>query len=390
MRVTLIAICVMCAASGCASQKAAAPHAAAEEPRSHEEAPNEGDPVLAEAYRHAYDSNDVALYTAARDKHAAWLEGQATSKIERLTRIQYGKLLFALGEYEAAAAQFTRAANETASNAPDYIARGAMRNTVLARLHFSKEGNKPAQPLRHLRDRGRPDKVMLSISVDSISLPDYSKPDAPKEAEVPPAEKALADACDAYLAVAEPEDAALPMIALLDAWVYFAHGQVREGGIRCADLVTHWPHNDVAVMCVRATTNGLLARGEWIQLEKHARAFRGNLSLIGADHELEHFLERLVEVATFNRIQMQAETKVKTKEAQQKNLIEGAEAFCAYQKEFPFSDNADKALYNAFVYYARLSKKTEAIAAGELFLGRYASSELVGQVRNGMRQLGAQ
>jgi hypothetical protein len=347
------------------------------------------DPALIDAYKRAYDSSDVALYRSARDQHAAWIEAHPKEKA-REVRGRYAKLLFALGEYQRAAAELEVIADAAKGRAPDYVERGAMRNRALALLHAVKEGDKPSSPLRLLRERGRLDKMMLAFNVDPIALPDFSDKSAPNESPMPELERAFAEACDAYVAVAEPEDGALPTIVLLSASAYFARGRVAEGSSRCGDLVARWPHNEIATMCVRAAIGGLLARQDWKNLEKHSRAFRGNLSLIGADHELERYLERMVQVSTFNRIQADAEMKTKDRNLERQNLINGAEAYRGYQREFPFSDNADKALYNVFVYSARAGRRADAIAAGQQLLLQYATSELVPQVKHGLRQLESQ
>ncbi len=345
------------------------------------------DAAIAAGFKHAYDSSELAAYQKAKDEHAAWLAEHGSSPNARDARTRYAKLLFALGEYRSAADEFVKVADLASGRAPDYVARGALRNRVLALVHWVKEGDQPATPLRHLNDRGRIDKVALAFNVESVTIPDFTQIPTPAEGPVPKPEQILARACDEYRDIAEDDDGALPTITLISASIYFTHGHIKEGAERCGDIVTRWPHGDIAPMCVRATTGGLNARGDWTALEKHARALRSNLSLIGSDHDLERYLVKLVEVATFNRIQSEAEAKAKSPDVQRQKLIAGAEAFRAYQREFPYSDNADKALYNAFVYFARVAKKDDALAAGSQFLAQYGSSELVPQVRRGMKQL---
>jgi hypothetical protein len=381
VRTRALALSIALIGAACAHADVAAPRAVGDASSAADDA------AIVEGFKHAYDSSELPAYQKAKGDHAAWLAQNASSPNAREARTRYAKLLFALGEYRSAADEFAKVADLASGRAPDYVARGVLRNRVLALVHWVKEGDRPVEPLRHLKDRGRADKIALAFSIESVTVPDFTQSAPPAEGPVPQPEQLLAQACDDYREIAEGDDGALPTITLISAAIYFTHGHIKEGAERCGDIVTRWPHTDIATMCVRATTGGFNARHDWNALEKHARALRNNLSLIGSDHDLERYLVRLVEVATFNRIQSEAEGKSKSPDAQRQRLIAGAEAFRAYQREFPYSENADKALYNAFVYFVRVAKKDDALAMGNQLVAQYGSSELVPQVRRGMKQL---
>jgi hypothetical protein len=59
----------------------------------------------------------------------------------------------------------------------------------------------------------------------------------------------------------------------------------------------------------------------------------------------------------------------------------------AFQREFPYSESADEALYNAFVYYARAEKRAEAIAAAQALVAIYGTSPLIPAVKAALKKL---
>lgn len=334
----------------------------------------DGEDSSFESYRAAYQSDDSAIYRRARDQHAAWLAEHPGHPSEREVRARYGKLLYALGEHERAAAELSRVAKE----ASDFLGRGAARNAIVVLLQARTEGS---QPLYLLRDRGRLDRVTLDFRLQPIVLPDYTSGQVEQRA-LPAPERALAAACENYLAIADPQDDALPHFYLLAAELYFRHGQAIDGAARCAELITRWPQTEDAAACAVTSVAALDQRHAWKELEQHARAFRSNLSLIGADHQLEAQLEKTVQYAAFNRIRAAAESPDRREPAvERRALIKGAEEFRAFQREFPYSESADEALYNAFVYFERAEKRAEAVSAGQVLLAMYAQSPLSAEVR---------
>jgi hypothetical protein len=337
----------------------------------------EDDPLF-DQYQAAYLSNDAALYREARDRHAEYLKKEPSA---RELRLRYAKLLYALGDDASAAEQLA----QVAAGGADHLGRGAARNVIVV-LHEARAGQSKGE-LKALRDRGRIDRATLNFETAPIELPDYSAGDIPKRA-IPALEKSLADACDKYLELSDGQDTALPTFRLMSAQIYLRHGHAIEGAERCADVVTRWPQTDVAESCVHVIVDALNSRREWKELEKHVRSFRNNLSLIGADHLLEQQLEQVLQVATFNRIQSTAEPKTPREPAvERRALIKGAEEMRAFQREFPYSESGDEALYNAFVYYARAEKRTEAIAAAQALIAIYSSSPLVREVHAGLKKL---
>src|SRR5215475_5811388 len=130
LRPRALCVCVALSFAACAHAERGTIAQGDEATKTEDEAP------LLASFRHAYDSSELAAYQSAKDEHAAWLSSHADSPHARDVRARYGKLLFALGEYEAAAAAFEKVADLASGRAPDYSARGAMRNRVLALVHF--------------------------------------------------------------------------------------------------------------------------------------------------------------------------------------------------------------------------------------------------------------
>jgi hypothetical protein len=122
-----------------------------------------------------------------------------------------------------------------------------------------------------------------------------------------------------------------------------------------------------------------------------ACSFQKNLSLIGADSALEHELERVVQSATFKRILASVDkgSRIMSRDEERRGLLLGAQEFRNFQREFPNSPHADKALYNALGYYARLDQVKDAVETAQIMLAQYGHSPLAREAKKALASLNA-
>jgi hypothetical protein len=225
------------------------------------------DPV--DSYRAAYMADDAQSYRGALETHRGYLADHGSEPKAREVRMRYAKLLFGLGQLDAAAAEFERVA-ASSTNPNDYLARMAARNVVVCR--HQARADQPAKELYSLKSFGGIDQAALNLEWEPITLPEAAR--EAHEQKMPAPEQKLADACDAYFARAEPTDPALLTIRLASAEIYFRFDHRLEGVKRCDDIVTRWPQVDASGLCVRTTINALNSSGQWKELESHVRSKR--------------------------------------------------------------------------------------------------------------------
>jgi hypothetical protein len=337
-----------------------------------------------DGFRAAYFADDAASYKKAMESERAYLADHAADRAAREVRLHYAKLLFGLKDLDKAAEEMQR----LAASGNDYLARVAARNVVVIR-HSALKPPQADQAFISLKSFGGIEQAALNLEWESIVLPET--PGLKHERPMPDAEHKLLAACDAYAERADPTDPALMTVILASAEINFRFDRALEGVKRCDELISRWPQADASGMCVRTTINALNRGERWADLESHVRGYQKNLSLIGADGEMERQLERVVQTAAFKRIQVGAETsaRITNRDEERHGLLVGAMEFREFQKEFPYSPHADKALYNALVYFSRLDQVKDAISTAQLLLAQYGSSPLAREAKKALASLNA-
>ena len=111
----------------------------------------------------------------------------------------------------------------------------------------------------------------------------------------------LSAACDLYFNIADPKDKDLPAIKFKAAFIYYKHNHFVEAAKRYFEMIESWPATDLSRKSAKLILDSLNVK-ELDELEKYARAFRGNKKLVGRDKKFKEQVQTLVEGAAFKSI----------------------------------------------------------------------------------------
>lgn len=199
-----------------------------------------------------------------------------------------------------------------------------------------------------------------------------------KESEAPEDATAFVDAVDRFAARAPADEANA-------AFLFRAAAELRRVGRTKAEhdrldrIVQGWPDHPLAQRSARLILAELEEREAWTALEKRARRY---LKQLGGDEPFERELVRVAEGAAYQRIRAdEAHVRKLSGRALELGLIEVAESFARFAKEFPRSEFADEALMSSALIFSQTDRVDGALEASSLLAERYGSSEHSAQNR---------
>lgn len=257
-------------------------------------------------------------------------------------RFQYADLLYKLERFDQAAKQY-RAVVEAAPDDGKHRVEAANDNILAVE--------------EHLRDLG-------------LELPTGGT----ERRDLHPQHQRLVDAGERYLRLVSPEAAkeTRPAVLLKVARVHYAYNQFPEALERFERLVEESPRTEQAVVAANLVVDIHNLEKDWASLYEAARRYLDTPALVEGRPKLTRELERFGEYAKFALVQ----SKKEEAEAAGGDLSAVAEAFEAFAREFPRSENADEALFNASVIRDELGDKARASALRSRLLEQYPNSPL--------------
>ncbi len=203
----------------------------------------------------------------------------------------------------------------------------------------------------------------------TLKQPDVS--DATKPAEIAPLRKALLEASERYLEhIADGEKRV--EIAFKVANIYYRHNHFEAAVARFAEIAEKHPGHkfedgqkagELAANLILDTFNLL---NDWAKVNEWARRFYNDPKL--AQGEFRGQLAQVVEQSAFKLInQLEAD----------KEFAKAAEAYLAFVTEFPKSEIADRALFNASIDFFQAGMLERAIETRKRIIAQYPKSEFV-------------
>ncbi len=203
----------------------------------------------------------------------------------------------------------------------------------------------------------------------TLKQPDVSDP--LKKAEFAPLRKALLDASERYLEhIADGEKRV--EIAFKVANLYYRHNHFDSAVTRFAEITEKYPNHkfedgqkagELAANLILDTYNLL---NDWAKVNEWARRFYNDKNL--AQGEFRTQLAQLVEQSAFKLInQLEAN----------KEFSKAADAYLAFVTEFPKSEIADKALFNASIDFYQAGMLDRAIETRKRIIAQYPKSDFV-------------
>jgi len=307
--------------------------------------------LVTDYHQYAQKFKRVADYQLARDIYAQYLQVFPKSDDAYRLNFFYAEILWDLGEWEKAAEQYD---SVVARDAKGQYTRECAYNAILAweKLH---QGVNPPKIDKNgiLVKRKRDERKSQKIKIEEIKKgKTYTKQEIPKY------EKKLADACDAYVRVV-PEKVALkdPKLREELIQVKFQAGYIHqkyyhfdEAAKRFGELIDRWPNSKFARRGADSILDSYASREKWNELEHWSRTFSKQKELM-ADKKFSESVYKFVEGSSFKSIELVHKDALKTKKkdeaAAQPKLDESATRFLGYVKEFPKSQYASIALFNA-------------------------------------------
>lgn len=334
--------------------------------------------MVTEYHQEAQKTRQVETYRLARDIYKQYVDAFASSDNPEFVadsafniRFFYAEILWALEEWEAAAAEYDAvvafqipdrdSAREVSNEA---YRKSAAYNAVLAydklvkieRGQLSKSDLKDGQKVDEKKDKGDVAKQKLV------------KRDAKEQAEQPLTkfEDRLVAACDTYntLYPGNQDEIDLRYQA---AVILYDRAHFVDAARRFGEIIDKFPEERRSRDAADLTMYVLESREEWQELNTLSRKFLSNKRLSKPGSDFAQRVARVVEGSQYKYVDEVIYKK-------EKNPAKAAEEFLSFVTEFPKSENADRALTYAMVIAQEAGEVDKGITAGERVLKEYPNS----------------
>jgi TolA-binding protein len=266
-------------------------------------------------------------------------------------RFFHGELLYALGEYEKAGAEYERTALMDAA-AADF------KPTA---------GEQPRRPGKYFQDALENSIFAFDEVAKKFDATDKKEPTDPKKRTpfAPPRERLLR-ACERYLKY-QPQGTKWVETAYKAAQIYYKHNSFAEATDLFTRIALDHPKSTLAEYSTNLVLDAYNLLGDWKNLNGWAKRFYGNKELIEAHGGLKEVLAKLIEESSFKVIELDEKAG---------EYETAADAYLAFAREWPASRLAPTAVYNASVDWVRAQRIDKAMEVRELFLQRFPSDVL--------------
>ncbi len=204
--------------------------------------------------------------------------------------------------------------------------------------------------------------VVNSKEKDFPKVPPAGKVPAPMK--IPREKVKLVRILDNYIRLLPTKKEGHPMRASA-AQVFFDYGHYKEALVRLENIVKIIPRTEQSTASIKLILSYYADNKQWDKLIERSKVYLGTKGLM--DAKLTEFVQNLLVTASFQRALVFE---------QEKKHEQAADAFIAFQKDFPKESNADRAVYNASLNYYKAGKVTEALEAGKTILQKYPNFSL--------------
>lgn len=215
-------------------------------------------------------------------------------------------------------------------------------------------------------------EVVKKAESDGTIKPETTT-DPNKKLTIPPQKQNLLDACERYTKYIEKGEKKVE-IAYKAARIYYDYNHLDEAVARLSEIALKYPDykfedgskaGEVSANLVLDSYNLI---GDWAKVNEWSRKFYAEEKL--ATGKFREELAKLIEQSSFKLIN-QLEAK--------KDFGKAAEAYMTFVNEFPKSELADKALYNAAIDFFQAKMLNRAIEVRKQLIQRHPKSSYVPQ-----------
>lgn len=297
--------------------------------------------------REAKKTRQKPTYEFAKVMYADYLALFPASKFAYEMRFQLGDLFYKLEQFDEAAKAYE--ATVLADPKGKYLIEAANDNILAVE--------------EHLKD---------------LNLPRAPKAAGDKPLEIHPEKKRLIDACDRYVKFVPPEKAEkLISVMFKPAKIFYDHNQFEEAIKRFEVIILQAPQAEESEYAANLVIDVYNLREDWERLYETSSRYLKMAPLIENREKLKKDLDKASEYAKFKLVQI-LEERLK-KEGGSMGPV--AKAYEEFQAEFPKSENADKALYNASVAWDLAGEKDRANVLRQRLMDEYKDSDLRADVQ---------
>lgn len=189
--------------------------------------------------------------------------------------------------------------------------------------------------------------------------------DPKKPLPIPAPKQALADACERYLTYVPDGDKRVE-IAYKAAQIHYRYNHFDKAVQQFAAIALEHPDHELAVYAAHLVLDSYNILEDWPKIDEWAKRFYQEPRLVRKGNfrsELEEIIER-------NSFKMVALLEKEEK------FAEAANRYLAFVADWPRSDLADEALFNAAIDFHKAARPEQAIAVRERLVREYPRSEL--------------
>lgn len=332
--------------------------------------------AVTEYHLEAQKTKQVDTYRLARDIYRLYLDAFASSTDERYVsdhafnlKFFYAEILWALGEWEAAAKQYDEVATFTVPQRPEAreVANERYRQTasydaILAYEKLVKIERGRLAP-SELKEGRRIDEAKSKGSVEKTGKIERRAALELEEQPLSGFEAALVAACDRYNQRYPTNPDELD-VAYQAALVFYGRNHFVEAAHRFGEIILKHPEERRSQDAADLSMAVLEEKEEWAALNALARQLKANSRLVRPGTE---FARRVSAIVEGSQYKLADEISYRKK----KDAKGALGQFLAFVDEFPRSENADRALTYAMLISSELSQLDTATAIGERLLKEY-------------------
>jgi tetratricopeptide (TPR) repeat protein len=332
--------------------------------------------TVTEYHQEAQKTKQVETYRLARDIYKQYVDAFASNEDENFVSDQafnlkfyYAEILWALEEWEAAAHQYdgvvafkipNREEAKSASN--EKYRQSSAYNAILAydklvkieRGLIAKSDLKAGEKVDENKKKGNIEKQAKIQKRSSKEL---------EEKPLTKYELSLVAACDAYNQKF-PKNAEEVDVSYQAAVVFYDRNHFVEAARRFGDVINKYPEEKRSQEAADLSMAVLEEKEEWLELNKLSRLFKSNARLVKPGSEFAKRVGGIVEGSQFKYVDEVVYKK-------EKDPKKASALFTEFVKEFPHSDNADRALTYAMVISVEANELDHAAEVGERILKEY-------------------
>ncbi len=355
--------------------------------------------LVTDYHRYAQKFRKVDDYETAADIYSQYLQAFPDSENAYRLNFFYAELLWDLGRWRDAAKQYDAVVKRDGKG--EYT-RTCAYNSVLAWEKIVNktpppphkggilQGNVDCTDPKNKSKCGQQKDEKIEKKTAKLENFEKGKKDSYVQKKIPEDEVSLSAACDAYVSVVPQKDIdrdpklkeEMIVVKFKSALIYQQYYHFDEAAQRFGELIDRWPDSEYARKGADQILDSYDARENFVALEKWSRDFAKKKQLM-SDDKFAKLVNRFMEGATFKNVDAvraaSSETKPKDKAEGTRLALEAGTRFESFIKEFPSSEFAPIALYNAQLLYAGENHLDKAIATANQLLKDYAKEVATGE-----------